>query len=983
VIYSYGWGGMMSVEKVIEFFEDVYLGVSSLFRIAPENFIDWQYVVDNNTVVTKNGECISYICLDGYLGIVDDGVLEVIIQNLKNSTSNMFNSNEVELTFFFYRDNFTENQVNCILSPAYQAAKDMNLELYDVLDSKKEIIKKWTRQEKCWLAIKTNLNSLTKAELRDLKKNIKSIKNISHGMDSSLPILFFDIIYNKHKAVVDGLCSRINALDVYAFVEDIHNVIYILRTIIEGFTSPTWKPCLPGDRLYFRDTRCGHPQDMSCLFYPPLHKLLFNNGGGESIDASIHELHGRYFAPVLLTLMPQTTLPFSVFFGYMHRMDIPYFFAMRIQAGRLSQLNEKIATGLSFLPGSVNKQIVRAYEETREMIVEGELVAGVQIQVLTWAPSYKEAVRRSSIIAQAIQSWGSADASTTTGDPLYGLLSTMGVTTKMLAPTTVAPVSDLFGMAPVTRMVSPWVSGALVLRSEDGKVLPYQPGSSLQTSWVVMGFAPMGFGKSVFLNALNASLVLLEGGQKLPYISIIDIGVSSSGLISLIREALPENQQHLVQYIRLSKDMKHCINVFDTPLGMRVPTQTHRDFLVTFLSLICMSQREMQTYPNIDGLLRLVIDNAYESVSDNQNPKRFDINVCPLGIKKVLEQENFSFDSRTSWWEVVDFLYDARYYREALMAQRYAVPTLPDCASVSRQDSISSIYQDRTPGGVLITEYVWRQIIEAINKYPNISHPTQYDIGETRICSIDLNDVAPFGSEMADAQTAIMYLLARHVTCSRFFFTLNDLQFLDKKYHSYHKPRIEEMSTIVKAICYDEFHRTSRISMVRDQVVRDIREGRKWRILVSLFSQRVQDFDASMIDLATSIFILGGGSEEGLADLQDRFNLSDADIGFIRRITKPTEQGAKLLAIHNTAKGRVTQAAMLTLSPEELWAYTTNAIDRHVRDMLYKEINPQLARRVLAKVYPKGTIITKDKEFSEEDYKNIIHNLLREAEKIK
>ena len=48
-----------------------------------------------------------------------------------------------------------------------------------------------------------------------------------------------------------------------------------------------------------------------------------------------------------------------------------------------------------------------------------------------------------------------------------------------------------------------------------------------------------GRGKSVLMNSLTLAHVLQGGQARLPLAATIDIGPSSAGLISLIREALP------------------------------------------------------------------------------------------------------------------------------------------------------------------------------------------------------------------------------------------------------------------------------------------------------------------------------------------------------------------------------------------------------------------------------------------------------------
>src|SRR5690606_34180337 len=111
--------------------------------------------------------------------------------------------------------------------------------------------------------------------------------------------------------------------------------------------------------------------------------------------------------------------------------------------------------------------------------------------------------------------------------------------------------------------------GGMLFRTPDGKVWPYQTGSNLTTTWFDLIFAQPGAGKSVLMNALNLSTCLNAGLSALPYVAIVDIGPSSSGLISLIKEALPLNRQHEAAYYRLQMSHQYSINPFDTQLGCR------------------------------------------------------------------------------------------------------------------------------------------------------------------------------------------------------------------------------------------------------------------------------------------------------------------------------------------------------------------------------------------------------------------------------
>ena len=92
---------------------------------------------------------------------------------------------------------------------------------------------------------------------------------------------------------------------------------------------------------------------------------------------------------------------------------------------------------------------------------------------------------------------------------------------------------DVLYMLPLFRPASPWNHGAILFRSPDGKPWPYHPGSRYQTTWIDLFYARPGSGKSVLSNAINLAVCLSPGITRLPRIAIVDIGPSSSGLISL------------------------------------------------------------------------------------------------------------------------------------------------------------------------------------------------------------------------------------------------------------------------------------------------------------------------------------------------------------------------------------------------------------------------------------------------------------------
>ena len=185
--------------------------------------------------------------------------------------------------------------------------------------------------------------------------------------------------------------------------------------------------------------------------------------------------------------------------------------------------------------------------ESLQALARSEPVVKLRISLATWAPEGKRGVLedRISVLMQAVESWGYCQASNVVGDPLDCVMSSaMGIACASTAPAAVAPMYEVMKLLPWQRPSSPFDNGALLLRTPDGKIWPYQTGTNLTTTWFDLIFAQPGAGKSVLMNTLNLATVLAPGNSKLPYVAVIDIGPSSSGLISLIKEALPQERQH-------------------------------------------------------------------------------------------------------------------------------------------------------------------------------------------------------------------------------------------------------------------------------------------------------------------------------------------------------------------------------------------------------------------------------------------------------
>ena len=447
------------------------------------------------------------------------------------------------------------------------------------------------------------------------------------------------------------------------------------------------------------------------------------------------------------------------------------------------------------------------------------------------------------------------------------------------------------------------------------------------------------------MNSLGFAFCLQGGQARLPLSATIDIGPSSAGMISLIREALPRDRRHEAGWFALRMTAEHAINPCDTQLGCRAPLPAERAFLVNLLGLM-MTPAGAEGVP--DGMRELIgpaITAVYALRSDKiagAEPHAYTAG-RDGAVDAALAAAGIDLPEAPLWWEVVDLLFEAGAHGAAARAQLYAVPVLGDLLAAVREPAVQGLVGDTGygVGGETVTQAFIRILTALSGDWPIMFAPTAFDIAHVRIAAIDLADVAPQGSPEAGRQTAAFYLLARHALTRHWWIGEDSLA----------------DGEAPKRLAFDEFHRTAGAPAVRAQVERDVREARKLRVRLSLASQRLEDFGGALTELANRYWILGaGGKAREIEALSGIFALSDTLQDAIRyRLPGPGKDGAPALLIASDARGRFEQLVVNTPGPAELWALTTSPADVALRSRLQARLAPAQARAVLARAFPTGT----------------------------
>ncbi len=933
-------------------------------RQSVSSFINLETKENDTTLVSTDGSLVSYVKIEGSKQIIGDEEYNNIVNSANIKIGARFDRLGHALQVYFVRDpSRIKDVLDAQVDLSRRTANNIGLDLEDLFDERVSHLEKFLTHEEQYFVLWTRGSSLTKNEIKRASAEAKEDgKKWFLAANSQYPYGVMDPLRTRHKSFTSAMMTAFDELGVECELLEVHDALNAVRSnLFPDRANDKWKACLPGDPIPPRAPRST--VDMSDILWPSLPNQI-TAGDAKVLGKSVVRIGNLLWAGADMTLGPMDSTPFPILLNRLVEADIPFRISFLIEGGGASAVVFRtFAATIMSATNAGNKPIKYSLENLTNLSRK-EPVVKIRISFATWCHvSEKEKIlERLSILLQSMESWGYLQVSEYSGDPLDCVMSSaMGIHCGGTAPSGIAPMIEIIKLLPWQRPSSPFKNGAMIFRTPDGKIWPYQTGTNLTTTWFDLIFAQPGGGKSVLLNTLNFGTCVTPGLQKLPYVSVIDIGPSSSGLISLIKEALPLNRQHEASYFRLQMAHQYAINPFDTQLGCRNPLPDERSFLVETLTLLTTPPGYDKPYDGMQQLCGLVVDEMYRWRSDataNAEARPY-LPRLEMEIDSAILKYNIHLPTDPFWWDIVDKMFDLELYHLANLAQRHAVPTLNDAITASRRPQIRSLLEETSVG--VSTESVIsafeRMITSSIREYPILSSVTQFDIADTRVCSLDLMDVAPQGDEAADRQTSIMYMLARHALVRSWWMSADTLQNIPEKFREYHAIRLQDIGETPKRLNFDEFHRTSRSKSVRSQVIRDVREGRKRGVQIVLTSQLIDDFDKDMVDLATGIWILGTAiSDKAVQNVVDRFGLSNTAKHIMRyKLTGPKSIGAPALIVIGSTSGRYEQHIYNTLGPIELWAFSTSAEDVSIRNRLYSILGAARARQMLSHKFPGGS----------------------------
>lgn len=961
--------------KLVTAIDSIIYAFKSGVKMNLRDYSELETILNPTTIVAKDGSMATIFEVYGATKFIGNEEIAEIEESLYSALTSSLQKEGHQLQFVFSKDkDRIKTHIRETLEPYKKATRNLDLSMDDMFDSKVEHLADFCAYESCFLVVWSKPELIKENLKAQQEENAKRAAEAPLFIDAQNIILEYDRLESTHAAFCQVIESSFRDADIN--VERLHvrkAIKEVRRSVSHSYTSPEWEPSLPmlvsefddlnGISIPMKDEKSlrRNEQDISDLLWPSISDQIFPVDV-DIVDSSTIKMGDKYVSSMYIDVPPQNVSPFKKLLDSIDG-DTPIQISFTLESGGLNKAKLKaMAASILAVTNAGNKMVRDSINDLRERELEGESIIKISINAITWSKDEKELNVRKQVVLKKMQNWGNAQVVFNSIDPIEGVLSTCpALTYKPASNPALAPLIDVIKMLPLSRQSHVWRTGSVLFRTYDGKLFPFQPGSSMQTTWNDLIFAIPGSGKSVLMNAMNLAAVIQPGSKSLPLIGIIDIGPSSSGLIQLIKDALPENKKHLAIYKRIQNTPEFAINVFDTHLGCRKPTPSDYSFLQNFLTLIMTPAGATKPYASTDAMVLKIIKKAYDEYSDDPDskPKRYNFGTDSEVDKKLAEYNIEAEEKGYSWWRVVDELFERNEIHLASRAQRYAVPLLEELVNIANSSpAIKDAYsKPKIETGENMLDLFARSISEAVQQYPMLNLPTQFDIAESRVISLDLDEVAKGSDPASVKQTGIMYMLARSVVGKKFKISKDEmLASANEKYLEYHLKIAKEMRETRKRLCMDEFHRTSGIPSVRNQVITDMREGRKWNLQVALASQMIGDFDKDMRDLSTGTFVMSGGSGsyEELTNIF-KFNKTTSQIAK-KELTGPSPRGVPFIYNCKTNVGDYSQFLYSTISPVELWAFNTTAEDVALRDKLVEELGSALeARRILSDSFKGGS----------------------------
>ena len=611
----------------------------TLRRKPLESFLAPQAAVPleggGGALVCRDGSLVSLIAVDGSRSMMGAEELArfVDVAALRLNTAFAHPGHALHVVFERAPDE-AGGLAGAHAGAARRQARRLGLDLDDLLTERARRLAPLIAAETLVIACWTRPSVLPRDRLeRDRKGMRRKLRDwLPEAGEAQCPHLALEGLWARHEALLDAVSAVLAETGIVGRRLTEEAALRLMRRMVNGAasTAPGWRAVTVANDA---PARLTEPPEAGA-FPPPLAPQILvqepeRDGAGIRIG-------GRLYGALDMSLGPRKARPFAELMAGMAAAGLgpeglrpeglPCRFSLLIEGGGLHRLDATVSrVASSFLAfSSADSLLARnALRNLAELGGDAHAIVRLRLGLLTWVAAedgQATLAARLGRLQQVAEGWGEAVFTPLTGDPLESFAASVpGFCCGATAEPALAPLTEALRLFPVSRPAplgaDAEAGAAHMFRSPDGKPLPLAADQGGDYGFELMYGLP-GQGKSVLMNALGLAFSLQGGQARLPLAAVIDIGPSSSGLVSLIREALPPDRRHEAGWFPLRMTPEHAINPCDTQLGCRAPLPAERAFLTNLLGLMVTPAGSAGVPDGMRELLGPALSGAYAMRSD-------------------------------------------------------------------------------------------------------------------------------------------------------------------------------------------------------------------------------------------------------------------------------------------------------------------------------------------------------------------------------
>ena len=1052
--------------------KQIILSIMSSLKMHSSDYCDLETVSGFETLVFKDGTMLSLLRYNGMLSQVSGTNFVRMIDQMADSLNNSMQSSGYKIVCVFRKDLDAFSSLARVESTKKMSVTKLQINLIDIIEESIESARSSVYDEEVYFGLMTNMKSLDAVEIEGLKKK-KPVEGFDAPKLTTAQNMFHtvNILHSKHNEFVERFIGTFRGTDFYVSIEKI-NAVKALSTIrhqAQPNSSPRdWTPCIAisQDAMRAQSGIDDYHQpimfpssddldDMSYLMPPELPRQLMSQtievlGSAENLPPNTVKCDNRLYASVFMDIPPTAPAMFNEVFSAFNNTafqdargrvrTMPWSLTFVISgdgmAGAVMKRAFKDVVGLA--PPMTNANLQAAYNNLSWLKKNEKAVVGIQISAMTWvddlnAKSRETLTNRSNRLKYSMESWGSMKVISNVGDPIMGWRSNIiGMSTNHVGTKGAAPLPQVLAMLPLTRPASPFKNGTVINRTLDGKLMLLEKFSSQMRTWVKCIVGTPGSGKSVMLNNELVEACMLAGLERLPLITVIDKGESSSGFIELIRDRMPVHLQYLAVTKKLRKEKEYAINPFDIKVGLTRPLNDEKIQMEAFLTALLTPAESSKPYTDTLSFASQLITSLFDSVqegNDEGTPNKYQYRDNIELDDYLIANDIVKFEINGSGQPVYHRPEDITYFalvrrlhvigeshpdeskkrvlawRARDLSHRLAMPTLAGLNSILSTSKIAESYTNKVASGETMPVYAKRAVAEAISSYPCFAHNTQFDVDTARLVSLDLQEVV---SKQSPKQSSLFVQIARMVAVKKINLSSEDIKSdaIPDIFKDYYKREFQNLNADRKIIAIDEMHNYRGNSVFMGLLEVDAREGRKWGIELILASQNVSDFyfpdttdgtpKVDLLGFVTHLCVCTTPEGGDLNVFHEYFDPIDSNTGR-HKIPSSTLSSIKLdsegltyLSCLTTRKEKYTQLLTLQVAPKLLWSLTTTAEDRLIRNYMYQLTSGDRTKAIAALAYylPSGAkerieakrsnLIAENAKVSEDEISNESNKLIKD-----